>query len=130
MIDIINIIDQLIGESENLIAKDTLTQDELIKFKKKSTKIFISLKNKEFNDTINEIADRGLKFEVKKIKNPIYRWIYTQFTTARDEITYNAPFLKKYTESDYNKIYIFRTKQTLEGLLFNLKLVQDNEIKK
>lgn len=127
MINIISNLNSLIIESNNLLTKKSVTHDEITNYKKKCAKFFISLINENVNYTITDIAKRGLKFEVKRIKNPFYRWIYDSLTIARDDISYNAPYLKKHSDSDYNKRYVFRTKQTLEGLNYNLQLYQDKK---
>ena len=125
MIDNISKLDSLINESNNLLTKEFVYLDEITDYKKKCAIIYISLINENINFTITDIAKRGLKFKVRRIKNPFYRWIYNQLTTARDDISYNAPYLVKHTNSDYFKKYIFRTKQTLEGINHNLKLYQN-----
>ncbi|MCK4662291.1 MAG: hypothetical protein KAT68_05460 [Bacteroidales bacterium] len=123
MESVINNIEQLIEKSEILLTKKKLTFSELNIFKKESNKMFLFIKEQNYNYTINDIVNRGLDFKVKRIKNPVFQWIYNLLTEARDDITYNAPFLKKRTDSDYYKTYIFRTIQTMNGLIFNLKLL-------
>ena len=114
-------IDNIIINSKELLTKDFVTSKEIINYKKGCAKIYVQLINESSNSLIKELAKRGLEFKIKKIKNPIYRWIYYSFTAARDNITFQAPYLKGSSESDYSKQYIFWTKHKLEGIAYNLK---------
>ncbi len=109
-------LNALIKDSDSLLIKDSVNLLEKSYFKKKCATIFIEIIKLNYNDTITELARQGLKYEVKKIRNPIYRWFYNFFSEARDNVTFNAPFLKKHTDSDYYKTYIFWTRQRLVGL--------------
>lgn len=121
MSNIISKLNSLVIDSDNLLSQEYITLEEITGYKRKCATVYVSLINKNINNTITELAERGLKYEVKKIKNPFYRWLYYQLTTARDNITYNAPFLKKHSDSDYNKKYIFWTKQKMMGIIHNLE---------
>ena len=115
-----NSIKNLIEESEMLLIQYSISNEELIVYKKWTDYFYATLITKNINETITEIAARGLEFKVRKIKNPVLRWIYEEFTIGKDNISYNAPYLRKHTESDYNKRYIFWTMQKLKGLKLNL----------
>jgi len=117
---ILSKLNSLIEESEKLLSQQNISNEEIAVYRKKAATLFIFLINKNLDDTINEIAERGLKYKVKKIKNPFFRWIYYQLTTARDDITFEAPYLKGHSELDYIKQYIFWTKMTLEGIITSL----------
>nr|WP_321485038.1 hypothetical protein [uncultured Draconibacterium sp.] len=106
----------LVKDSDGLLNKDSVNLDEVTDFKKRCATNFIEIINLDFNDTTTELAQQGLKYEVKRIKNPFFRWFYNLFTEARDNITFDAPFLKKRTDSDYHKTYIFWTNQRLIGI--------------
>ena len=123
MVDLILSLENMISDSEKLLIKDKVNSDEITTYKKKSAELFIKIINSNINETVNDLAKRALNFEIKKIKNALFRWIYEQLTTARDDITYNAPYLKKHTDSDYRKRYIFWTKENMKGLIFNLKRI-------
>ena len=122
MKNLYNSIIKLIEESEMLLTEYSVSNDELIVYKKWTDYYYATLIAKNINETITEIATRGLEFKVRKIRNPILRWFYEEFTSSGDEISYKARYFKKPTDSDYNKRYIFETMQKLEGLKFNLEL--------
>jgi|GEM_PF-3206319 len=111
----------LIDDSEILLKKDAVSLEEKTDFKKKCATIFVEIINARHKNTTTELAKQGLKYEVRKIKNSTCRWIYNLITEARDHITFDAPYLKKKTDSDYYKTYIFWTKQRLEGIRKYLK---------
>lgn len=113
-------LNALIKDSDSLLKNDSVNHLEKTDFKKKCATIFIEIINQKYNDTITDLAQQGLKYEVKRIQNPIYRWFYNLFTEARDNITFDAPYLKKRTDSDYYKTYIFWTKQRLLGITKHL----------
>ena len=117
-----NILDlnALIKGSDSLLKNNSVNLLEKTDFKKKCATIFIEIINLKYNDTITKLAQQGLNYEVKRIQNPIYRWFYNLFTEARDNITFDAPYLKKRTDSDYYKTYIFWTKQRLLGITKHL----------
>ena len=119
--DLILQLNDLVSYSDDLLSRETISVEEYTVYKKRCSSIYVLLINKKINITVSELALRGLKFEVKRIKNPLLRWLYMQASTARDNITYNAPFLKRYSEVDYMKQYIFWTKKKIEGLIFNLQ---------
>ncbi|PXY02712.1 hypothetical protein DF185_01050 [Marinifilum breve] len=111
----------LIKDSEALLKKDAVSLEEKTDFKKKCAISFVEIINAKQINTATELAKQGLKYEVIKIKNPTCRWIYNLITEARDHITFDAPYIKKKTDSDYYKTYIFWTKQRLEGIRKYLK---------
>lgn len=113
-------LNALVKDSDSLLKKESVILEEVTDFKTKCATIFIEIINLNYNNTTTELAQQGLKYEVKRIKNPIYRWFYNLFTEARDNITFDSPYLKKQTDSDYNKSYIFWTKQRLIGLIRQL----------
>ena len=79
-------LNALIKDSDILLIMNSVNLENKTDFKKKCSEIFIELINQNYNDTITELSRQGLKYEVKKIKNPIYRWFYNLFTEARDNI--------------------------------------------
>lgn len=111
----------LIKDSETLLKKDAVSLEEKTDFKKKCVLIFVEIIKLNHTNTTTKLARQGLKYEVIKYKSPICRWINNLITEARDHITFDAPYLKKKTDSDYYKTYIFWTKQRLEGIRKYLK---------
>ncbi len=128
MFELINNCKNLILHSEKLLSQKCVSEKEYIDYKNQCDAQFSCLISLNINYTLSELSKMGLEFEVKRIKNPFYRWLYFLLTTARDNITFNAPYLKGHTESDYNKQYIFWTKARLEGILFNLKRLNRKDV--
>ena len=122
MNEFIHLLERKIIDSDTLLEKEIVTEEEVVNFKNDCSKIYISLLDNDLNETINDLAKRGFKYEVKRFKNPIVQWIYNKLTEGKDWITFNAPYLRKRTDSDYYKTYIFWTKKKLEGIIFNLEL--------
>lgn len=119
MNSIITKLESLIIESDILLEKQTLTLNEFNIHRSNCDLIYKILINMEISSSITDIAERGLKFRITKLTNPLYQWIY-YLLHSRDVITYNAPYLIKHTDSDYFKRYVFWTKQKLNGLVYNL----------
>jgi len=130
MTSVIKKVKDIIGKSNVLLEKDVLTTEEITNYKRMSLDFFYWLLNENYNETINDIANRCIKYEVLRFKNPIIQWIYNQLTEARDWITFKAPYLRKKTDSDYYKTYIFWTVKRLEGITMNLEAINKNEKKK
>lgn len=118
-------LNSLLNHSDSLLKSDFVSLLEITEYKKKCVTTFLETITQNYNETVTQLAQQGLKYEVKRIKNPIYRWLYNLFTEARDNITFDAPYLKKRTDSDYHKTYIFWTKQRIIGITKHL-----NEINK
>lgn len=125
MKEIIDQIDKVIAGGKVLLSKPTLRDDDLILFKKSSYKILKLILAKNINETITELAERGLEYEVKRIRKPFYQWIFNQLN-SREAFMYGAPFIIKHSDSDYFKKYIFGTNKKLEGIVHNLKLIDSN----
>jgi len=111
----------LVKDSDNLLKKDIVNSEELKVFKRKCAISYRKIINLNYNNISIELAQQGLRYEIKRIKNPIYRWLYNFITEARNNITFDAPYLKKRTDSDYNKTYIFWTRQRLIGIIKQLE---------
>lgn len=122
MRNIIQKINMVLIYSDQLLTKPEVFEDEIYNYKKEASSIYVELINMNISDIISEIAMRGLRFKIRKIQNPILRWMYYQLTSSRDHITYNAPYLKRYSESDYNKQYIFWTRHKFMGLKHNIEM--------
>ena len=117
----LNYINELITLSESLLEQESLPNNEYRHFKNQSEAYFSYLISSDIDSVISDLAKMGLYFKVRRIKNPFFRRLFFFATKARDNITFNAPYLKGHTESDYNKQYVFWIKKCLEGILFNLK---------
>ena len=111
-----NIIEHQIIKSENLLEEDNIGQLEIEQFKSECVEIFQEIITTQVDETSVDLAKQGIEYKVKKVKSPLLRWIYNYLTEARDNITFSAPFLKKKSDSDYHKTYVFWTKMRLEGL--------------
>ncbi len=125
MRDIINLIIEVISESRSILLKDKLESKDIEEFRRKSDSAFQIILDRNINETINELAKRGFGFNVKIFRNPIIQWIYNQLTEARDDITFDAPYLKKKSKSDYYKADIFWIVQKFEGILSNIEIVNE-----
>jgi len=123
MKDIINLIIGVISEAKSLLEKDKLDSDDLKEYGNKSDSIFQIIIDRNINETINELAKRGFESNVKIFRNPIIQWIYNLLTEAMDDITFDAPYLKKKSKSDYYKADIFWIVQKFEGILTNIENV-------
>ncbi len=123
MKDIINLIIGVISEAKSFLLKDKLDSEDLKEFRRKSDSTFQIILDRNINETINELAKRGFESNVKIFRNSIIQWIYNQLTEARDDITFEAPYLKKKTKSDYYKADIFWIVQKFEGILTNIEIV-------
>jgi hypothetical protein len=121
MAEIIKTLKKTIEESNLLLEKEIITNEEIINYKRMCLDIYFSIINENYNETINDIAKRGLKYEVTRFNNPIIQWFYNQLTEARDWITFKAPYLRKKTDSDYYKTYIFWTIKRIEGIIDNFE---------
>ena len=119
MNNIISKLEALIIESDNLLEKQTLSSEEFKVHRSNCNLLFKSLINMKIDNSITDIAERGIKFRISKLTNPFYQWIYNRLH-SRDVITFNAPYLIKHSDSDYFKRDIFWTKQKLNGLVYNL----------
>lgn len=111
----------MVSKSKKILEQDVISPDEFHEFKKDCESVYTLILKECQSPTIKELALKGLRFKVKKIRNPFLRWIYYQLTAARNEITYQAPYLKGSSESDYFKQYIFWTKMKMEGIIYNLQ---------
>jgi len=129
MKDIINLIIGVISEAKSILLKDKLDSEDLKEFRRKSDSTFQIILDRNINDTINELAKRGFESNVKIFRNPIIQWTYNNLTEARDDITFNAPYLKKKSKSDYYKTDIFWIVQKFEGILKNIEIVNKLNIK-
>jgi hypothetical protein len=121
MAEIIKTLKKTIDESNILIEKEIITNEEIINYKRMCLDIYFSILNENYNETINDIAKRGLKYDVTRFNNPIIQWFYNRITEARDWITFKAPYLRKKTDSDYYKTYIFWTIKRIEGIIYNFE---------
>lgn len=107
--------------SEQLLNQEEISADELYAYKMQCAKYFVFLINENIiNETITEIAQRGLSFKNFEVENPILRWIYYNLFKLRDDIYYNAPYLKGSSKTDLAKQYIFWIDKKLDGIEFNL----------
>ena len=127
MKEIVSQVDKVIVDGKVLLSKPTLKGEDLNLFKKNSFKVFKLIIEKNINETLSELAARGFETNIKRFKNIIYQRIYNFFTESRDDITYDAPYLKKRTESDYNKAEIFWTIEKLKGIKHNLELLMNKK---
>jgi len=118
---VISRIECLIKRADNYLKQEDVLNKEMYSFKKDCAKIYIEVINANYSDLINDLAKRALSYEEIKISNPVFQWFYSRFK-SRDAISYQAPFLIKHTDSDYNKRYIFWTRMKLKGLLYNIVL--------
>ena len=116
-------INNVIADGQLILKKNIATEKDLISFRKKSDSLFSLLIKKNIDSLINELANIGFRSNIKKFDNKVIQWIYNQLTEGKNDITYNAPFLKKKTNSDYFKTDIFWTIQKLEGILYNLEII-------
>ena len=123
MNDIINLILGVISEAKSILLKDKLDSDDLKEFRRKSDSTFQIILDRNINETINELAARGFESNVKTFRNPIIQWIKKNIAEDKDDITYDAPYLKKKSKSDYYKTDIFWIVQKLEGILTNIEIV-------
>jgi len=123
MKDITNLIIGMISEAKSLLQKDKLDSDDLKEYRNKSDSTFQIIIDRNINETINELAKRGFESNVKIFRNPIIQWIYNLLTEAMDDITFDAPYLKKKSKSDYYKADIFWIVQKFEGILTNIENV-------
>ncbi len=113
-------IDIIIQESEELLNKESLDFKDKTNYKKKCDSFYIELINQNINSIITDLAQQGIEYDITKVRNPLFRWLNNKFTEARDNISFNAPCLKKKTDSDYYKTYVFWTKQKLLGIKTHL----------
>ena len=121
MAEIIKTLKKTIDESNILLEKEIITNEEIINYKRMYLDIYFSILNENYNETINDIAKRGLKYDVTRFNNPIIQWFDNRITEARDWITFKAPYLRKKTDSDYYKTYIFWTIKRIEGIIYNFE---------
>lgn len=121
MTEVIKNVKETIEKSNNLLEKNAVTNEEITNYKRMCLDLFYSLLKENYNETINDIAKRSIKYDVIRFENPIIQWFYNQITEARDWITFKAPYLRKKTDSDYYKTYIFWTVKRLEGIIMNLE---------
>ncbi|MEQ8908165.1 MAG: hypothetical protein RIC95_03155 [Vicingaceae bacterium] len=117
-------IGKVLAMAKSLLSKETVEPSEYNIYNKECRALFTNLINSDFDDLTKELANIGLRVKVRKIENPILRWFYYLFTVGKNDLTYQAPYLKGSTESDYFKQYIFWTKFKLEGITHNLELME------
>lgn len=115
-------VHHLMKEADGLLKLHSLSEQQTASFKQQCMELFRALCDDKYGYTINDIAKRNLNAEIRRFRNPVLQWIYVELTSARDHISYNAPYLKRHSDSDYCKQYVFSIKQTLQGILFNLAL--------
>lgn len=118
--ELINTIDLLIQSSNNLLNQTEFNIEEFKSHKKDCINLYYLLIEKNISRWISELAERGLKLEIKKIEGKYNQMIYN-FLNWRNSISFQATFLLKHTEMDYYKKYIFWTKKKLEGINHNLR---------
>jgi hypothetical protein len=118
MKDKIKELAQLIEKSEKLLSQSLVTSNEINDYKSCINSTLSNIINTETDETIVDISRRCLQIKIKRITNPISQKIQS-FLDNREAFTFNAPFLIKHTDSDYNKRYIFWTKQSLDGIKHN-----------
>ena len=123
MKDIINLINGVISEAKSLLQKDKLESDDLKVYRNKSDSTFQIILDRNINETINELAKRGFESNIKKSRNPVIHWIKKNIAEDKDDITFDAPYLRKKSKSDYYKADIFWIVQKLEGILTNIDVV-------
>jgi len=121
MTEVIKNVKDIIEKSNVLLEKDVVTIEEKTNYKRICLDFFYWLLDENYNETINDIAKRSIKYEVIRFDNSIFQWFYNQLTETRDWITFKAPYLRKKTDSDYYKTYVFWTVKRLEGIIMNLE---------
>lgn len=109
-------IDKQISISSSLLDKGTISSKDIQSYKNSSKLLFDEILNLNIDSHLTDQAKQGLCFDVKKIQNTALRKLINFFSEARNNITYDAPYLKKETDSDYYKTYIFWTRMRLEGI--------------
>ena len=120
MKNIILTLNSLVSDSKRLLAQDTVGKSEVDKYMRDCSDVFYSLIAKSKNELVVDQAEQGLDYEVSRIDNGFLRWGCNYLTEAINSFTFNAPYLRKKTDSDYYKTYVFWTKKRLEDLLRRL----------
>ena len=72
MNNIIPKLEALLIESDNLLEKQILTPEEFKIHRSNCDLLFKSLINMNINNSITDIAERGIKFRITKLTNPFY----------------------------------------------------------
>ena len=130
MEDFISLIKGVISEAKIILLKEKLESEDLKEFRQKSDSTFQIMLDSNINETLNELAKRGFESNIKKYRNPIIQWIKKNIAEDKDDITFDAPYLKKKSKSDYYKTDIFWIVQKLEGILANIEIVNKLNNKK
>lgn len=120
-------INNVIKLGSSLLKQEVISLSEIDDYKIRGKVIFQKIHNKNYSDLISDLANDGLKIQVRVIKDPILRWFYLYFIGSKKSKIYNAPFMEGSTENDYRKQYIFYVKIKLEAILLHLSNLKSNK---
>ncbi len=116
-------IEFLLKESENLLTENDINENRFNEFKNKCVHMFYDIREANINETVSNIATRGIKLKIKIIDGRLHRFIYN-LLKSKDAHLFQAPFLIEHNEEANFKKYIFEARGFFDGIRLNL-LIDD-----